>query len=325
MTMMSASKFVVVLWLMVVSDIARADAPAEQSCPRGWTESEGSCFRYTSDGGTWAEGNLRCKELHPNATLATIENEAQTLAASKLVDGSWDAWIGKRLYNNGEYWMDGSCSTYSPGVEKPLTMSDSCRLVVTEDHQFFPKWGHGNCDLTRPSMCAFSMSGRSEDCSRGPSICPEGWVESEGRCFRYDASASRNWEGCNEFCKGLHPSATLATIENDAQNLAAAKLIDRTGDAWIGKKLDGDTERWKDGSTSTYSPGFEHGLWQDKACTRMFKDEHQVFPRWSNHNCGSTDRVCMCGFSPSSASSPPASMIQGVICFLIGCLYWHGP
>ncbi|CAE7707744.1 Mrc2 [Symbiodinium sp. CCMP2456] len=296
-------------------------------CPEGWTESEGSCFRYVSDHGTFAESNLLCKELHSSATLATIGSVGQNLAAAKLVTGSGDAWIGKRLYGNEEYWMDGSCSTYSPGLEVPLTATDACGRIFAEEHQVFPKWGRWNCDLTRAVMCGFSVSSsQNEEFIRPSSNCPEGWTESEGSCFRYVSDPVTTAEG-DLLCKELHSSATLATIGSAGQNLAAAKLIAGTENAFIGRRLYEDGEYWMDGSCSTYSPRYEAPLQLNEAtCGRIFHDEHQFFPQWGRWPCDGT-RPVMCGFSMSSSQNgecsrqaPTSSSSESVSWFSFICV-----
>ena len=116
-------------------------------------------------------------------------------------------------------------------------------------------------------MCGFLTGASSEDSAETTSvgpicpegwevsddicvvICPEGWTRSGGSCFKYFRDHYSHYAGA-EACRALDARATLATIVNDEQNLAVAKLVTGTGDAWIGRQLVGGNEIWKSGSTS---------------------------------------------------------------------------
>ena len=158
--------------------------------------------------------------------------------------------------------------SYSPGWELPLDDPNACGRIFADEHQIFPRWGTWNCELTRAVMCGFSTGGASsedsaETTSVGPIcpegwevsgdicvvICPEGWTRSGGSCFKY-LRDHYDWDAGAQTCRALDGRATLATIIDDEQNLAVAKLVTGTGDAWIGRQLLNGNEIWKSGSAS---------------------------------------------------------------------------
>ena len=83
----------------------------------------------------------------------------------------------------------------------------------------------------------------------GSPACPEGWTISGGSCFKY-LREHYDFDAAAEACRAFDARATLATIVDDEQNLAVAKLVTGSGDAWIGRQLVNGNEIWKSGSTS---------------------------------------------------------------------------
>lgn len=103
--------------------------------------------------------------------------------------------------------------------------------------------------------------------------CGTKFKEFSGKCFVAAEKAVESRDIAQQKCKAYHASASLAIIENDAENKFAVDLCEGTyitdnGHCYHGLIGTGDTSqksnwKWIDGSTSTYRNWWEPGPWEE--------------------------------------------------------------
>eukprot|EP00931_Biecheleriopsis_adriatica_P055559 TRINITY_DN32881_c0_g1_i1.p1 TRINITY_DN32881_c0_g1~~TRINITY_DN32881_c0_g1_i1.p1 ORF type:complete len:338 (-),score=28.68 TRINITY_DN32881_c0_g1_i1:35-1018(-) len=164
--------------------LAASDGPAVGDfffCAEGWTESQGTCFKYVTTMTTFSDANNLCAELRPGSTLATILNEVQNSAVAKLIQSSGDAWIGRRAEGGIERWMDNDACNFTPGWEHTLGSSgQSCARAFAAGHQIYPRWGVWDCSGTRFAVCGYRLPNAAGACE--PDAEPCKWEALPGYC-----------------------------------------------------------------------------------------------------------------------------------------------
>ena len=136
-------------------------------------------------------------------------------------------------------------------------------------------------------MCGYSLTPIATTTTTSPVTstvgCDSGWTKAGDRCYKYEPTFTTFSEAA-ALCSELRAGATLATICNEEQNQAAAGLITKSGDAWLGGR---SGQGWLDGSSCSWNPGFET---TSVDCYRIFAIEHQIYPQWGSMDCDSRSR-----------------------------------
>nr|XP_054493334.1 C-type lectin domain family 2 member B-like isoform X2 [Agelaius phoeniceus] len=110
-------------------------------CPHGWVGSNGVCYYFSQDYGTWDQGQERCSELGASLAIAKDEEAMDLLF---LLRGNVDFWLGLRRRGERLHWGDGS--SYSSRV--PVLGNSQCVYLAEK------RLRSDNCSNERPYLCS---------------------------------------------------------------------------------------------------------------------------------------------------------------------------
>uniref|UniRef100_A0A8C1KZ48 Phospholipase A2 receptor 1 n=1 Tax=Cyprinus carpio TaxID=7962 RepID=A0A8C1KZ48_CYPCA len=128
-------------------------------------------------------------------------------------------------------------------------------------------------------------------------ICPGGWLDHNGFCYRYLDEKS-SWDGSSSACKALQ--AELVSVHSLCQQELLLKLLSNGSDSkvWIGlhKEDKLSSVQWSDGSsvtfTSWYSQEPSHNHGDKRICVTADRKVRSEVKGQINHPTGEWDEGC---------------------------------
>jgi hypothetical protein len=142
--------------------LAASGTRAALSCPNGWQETNGECFRLfsaaTDWAGDWDHAQATC--VAHGARLAQIASDGENRGAARLL-GAADAesaWIGLRLKTSDAVsaWTDGSelgaFTSWDTG-EPDLIEPENCVKIFP-----YGGWEDTSCAETNAFLCSMSAN-----------------------------------------------------------------------------------------------------------------------------------------------------------------------
>lgn len=144
---------------------------ADGGCAVGWTLIDDACFKVTEGSQTFTTSLTTCSSMHASATVATLVNEEQNLAASQLLTSG--AWIGWADMGTGAWsWVDGSTCRYGKGVvANSVANNEVCTRLDPSG-----SWIHSSCIHSRQALCAYPLHVRNCSCAARYEVL-EGYCE----------------------------------------------------------------------------------------------------------------------------------------------------
>jgi len=127
--------------------------------------------------------------------------------------------------------------------------------------------------------------------------CPSYWTQYASSCYRY-VTHERKWQDAESACKGLNPSAHLASINSNEENSFLHAMFMEMGgnkhnDYWVGGN-DRNSEgnfRWSDGSLVLFQKwrGGEPNGGTGENCIEVKKEDSG----WNDKGCdNSRSYIC---------------------------------
>ncbi|CAH1774399.1 unnamed protein product [Owenia fusiformis] len=225
-------------------------------CPNDWYHLGEYCYHLIDDQKQFWEAREDCANF--DGELTSIQNIADQTTAFDIAKTfeNEPAWIGLYTKSNGggspgydwlwtdgtkfnntiTYWIDGQ-----PNVE-PGKEDNTC-VIVNPNTDLEKSWSAQQCDRERKYICR-RIVGR----------CAGGWLEKNGKCYKFYVQEKKSWFGARDHCARMNTN--LLSIQNqyeqDYINIKAKQLArSHINTMWLGvsdKSVTDETLIWSDGT-----------------------------------------------------------------------------
>jgi len=191
------------------------------TCPAGYSEWEGNCYKVDSTTRSWQEAENECAREAGSHLTNIIDRAEQAYVTLLMKENQVDLWIGLTDKENaGRYlWTDSTTvrfTNWGPGM--PSVMTGGC---VHLDYSKYGQWSDKKCDAAYGSLCKITRadtivtpppnSGRCTSNGVGDT-----WVEFGTHCYLFRPLDQVSASTANHRCvlEGAH----LASIHSDEEN-----------------------------------------------------------------------------------------------------------
>ncbi|XP_052803256.1 macrophage mannose receptor 1-like isoform X2 [Mya arenaria] len=295
------------------------------SCPTGWNEYSGNCYRFYNQKLNWFQAHDSCQSM--GADLISIHSPAEQTAAFSGHYGT-TIWIGLNDLDTemGYSWSDGSPLSYRSwgnGEPNDAAGTDDCVEYASWSH----RWNDNTCYAARPYVCKIrkglpilTTTPPAVPVTKFPS-CPFGplWHRNGTMCYyvsqRTDGEGGRaTWYGARDIC--AKQGGRLASIHGiDGNNFILSLLTaNSTDDAWIGLVDNGVNQFiWSDGTPLDFihwNGGEPNDYLGMEKCGQMF----QFSGYWNDNDCNSKSHfICQrpANSQVASVTVPTTPLISG--------------
>eukprot|EP00435_Cladocopium_sp_Y103_P041701 s308_g11.t1 len=276
---------------------------ADGGCAVGWTKIDDACFKVTEGSQSFSASWTACSSMWASATVATVVNEEQNLAASQLLNSS--SWIGWVDMGTGHWsWLDGSTCRYGKGVAG--TAYTCTRLEPSSG-----TWTHSYCETSHMALCAYPLQ-QVRNCA-----CDPRYEVLEGYC------EPNSFEGtlCS-VSSSVSPQAPTCVGDFAPNNLPGYGDWSReTGFAYLHPdSCDEDCVQWR----CNIDPGCQGYTWALGAINGQsaasLKNSISGSNPWSGYQCKVKTMECSDDQTPVSTSSM-AQVQKAILALLLfqGC------
>ncbi|XP_054466395.1 type-2 ice-structuring protein-like [Anoplopoma fimbria] len=159
--MLTVSLLVCAMMALAAADDASTVSPSVdvRSCPDGWNENNGRCFKFEPRLLTWAEAEKNCQSMKGNLASVHSMEEDQFLQAMirSQTSNNPDNWIGGSDCQQVNIWLwsDGSVFSFSFWcLGEPQGDIQGC---IPMNHGAGTCWDDQQCSSYNPSVCAINM------------------------------------------------------------------------------------------------------------------------------------------------------------------------
>ncbi|XP_072020013.1 LOW QUALITY PROTEIN: uncharacterized protein [Amphiura filiformis] len=282
-------------------------------CPSGWYKLLDKCYalfgRTGDDKKTYDEANAACRSYHQDASLASIQKNAQqSLLTSVMRATTGDIWIG--LTNRGStqewHWQDGSPLTYSNwNFGQPDSGSDVCGKMHNDPNS--PgRWIDVFCTDQNAYLCQQPVDLALPGNPPLISNCPDDWQSYFGSCFKIHSASPLTYPEAKTRCEDYFPGGTfLASVKDRYEQAFLETLfyIEEVEEGWFGLERNAITGR------HAYSNGWpvDFTNWgveepTGDGCVAQINGEMSAY--WEDTNC-QEQKPYMCKYTLETVPTPP--------------------
>jgi len=262
-----------------------AGAVAADRCPDGWVLDRDNCFWVSPFPIQWTWMGSMCSAYQEGATPASVHDIVTNANLELELEGR-TAWLGlSRPDASGNWaWSDGSDLNYTYWDNKQPGHGNC--TAINHNSQT-GQWGSQDCENNLPAVC--QLAARPN--------CPDQWSVFNGTCYVYNATNRVYYSSLESTCRGLHPSATGASIHSAEENAFLASLQTGTYGFWIGLHRASSSYdwSWSDGSDFNYENWYSSE--PGSSDTYTYIDADSYGGGWFG-TYGSTSLAVACQFVP---------------------------
>ncbi|KAM7393566.1 hypothetical protein PAMP_020426 [Pampus punctatissimus] len=237
-------------------------------CPDGWQVFHGRCYYFVNEDMTWSQAQTNCAVLE--SMLVSVHSAQEYGFLQQLTNNNANqaAWLGGFYLQDQWLWIDGSWF-YNNSWSIELSDSSNPCLMLNS----YEGWSNSPCNA----------GGYSSICEKNSNVlqamvCPEGWMEFQGRCYFYN-NDYLTWPEADTNCAGLQ--ASLVSVHSPQEYFFLYQQTIANGSpTWLGGFYLMDQWMWLDGSW--FYEGFFTQMSEDSACPCL---STYSADGWSNNDC----------------------------------------